>query len=92
MADQKVFNGESESRLQHRYAVMVQDLDSFWMIRCNPARTKTVQEISNSSQKFLPSDFKPGMIHIDNSLEFIRACEDLCWNHDKSTPTPLRNQ
>ena len=20
-----------------------------------------------------------------NSLEIIRACEDLCWNHDKST-------
>ena len=26
------------------------------------------------------------MIGTVNSLEFIRACEDLIWNHDKSTP------
>ena len=37
-------------------------------------------------QKFLPPDQKPGAIHTKISLEFIRACEDLIWNHDKSTP------
>ena len=26
------------------------------------------------------------MNHTCNSLAFIRACEDLRWNHDKSTP------
>ena len=37
-------------------------------------------------QKFVPPDQKPGIIHTDDSLECIRACEDLCWNEDKSTP------
>ena len=29
---------------------------------------------------------KPGVMRTENSLEIVRACEGLCWNHDKSTP------
>ena len=31
-------------------------------------------------------DRKPKVIYTDNSLEFSKACEDLCWNHCTSTP------
>ena len=37
-------------------------------------------------QRFLPPESKHGLIYSDNSLNFIKACEDLSWNHDKSTP------
>ena len=40
----------------------------------------------NSLQHFVPPDQTPGILDTDNSLIFISACEDLCWNHDKSTP------
>ena len=36
--------------------------------------------------KYVQPDQKPGIVHTDNSVGFIRGCEDLCWNHDKSTP------
>ena len=36
--------------------------------------------------QFLPPDLKPCIKHTNNTLEFIRACEHLCWNQDKSTP------
>ena len=29
---------------------------------------------------------KNGTTHTDHSLECVRACEDLCWNQDKSAP------
>ena len=45
-----------------------------------------------SLQTFVPPDQEQGFIHTENSLEFIRACEDVCWNHDRSTPMQLRNQ
>ena len=31
--------------------------------------------------KFLEPNWKPKVIHIDNSLEFGKSCEDLSWNH-----------
>ena len=32
----------------------------------------------------------PGIVHPGNVLELLRACEDLRWNHDKSTSIPVR--
>ena len=84
-ADHKVLSEENESRLQHRDAVVVQDLRSSW-IQCYHTKNKPAQEPTNSLQTFSPPDHKPGIIHADSSLEFILACDDLCWNHDKSTP------
>ena len=37
-------------------------------------------------QKFLEPTRKPKVIESDNSLEFGKSCEDLCWNHCTSTP------
>ena len=39
-----------------------------------------------SLQKFLEPDRNPKVIYTDNSLEFGKACEDLYWNHCRSTP------
>ena len=76
-ADHKVLNEEGESRNNHRYAVVVQDLATQW-IQSYPCKTKTSQR---SLQKFLEPTRKPKVIYTDNSLEFGKACEDLSWNH-----------
>ena len=87
--DQKVLSDNCESRHNHRYAVVVQDLATQW-IQAYPCKTKTSQETERSLQKFLEPNRKPKVIYTDNSLEFGKACEDLSWNH--CTPTPHRSQ
>ena len=89
-ADHKVFSDNCESRNNHRYAVVVQDLATQW-IQSNPCKTKTSQETQRSLQKFLEPDRKPKVIYTDNPLEFGKACEDLSWNHCTSTHTQIRN-
>ena len=84
-ADDKVLSDNCESRNNHRYAVVVQDLATQW-IQAYPCKTKTSQETQRSLQKFLESDRKPKVTKTDNSLEFGKACEDLSWNHCTSTP------
>ena len=75
-ADHKVLSENCESRNNHRYAVVVQDLATQW-IQSYPCETKTSQEIQRSLQKFLEPERKPKVIYTDNSLEFGKACEDL---------------
>ena len=84
-ADHKVLSDNSESRNNHRYAVVVQDLATQW-IQAYPCKNKTSQETKRSLQKFLEPERKPKVIYTDNSLEFGKACEDLSWNHCTSTP------
>ena len=81
-ADHKVLSEGSESRNNHRYAVVVQDV----AIQSYPCQTKTSQETQKNLQKFLEPTRKPKVIYTDNSLEFGKACEDLSWNHCTSTP------
>ena len=83
-ADHKVLSEGGESRNNHRYAVVVQDLATQW-IQSYPFKTKTSQETQRSLQKFLEPDRNPKVIYTDNSMEFGRACEDLSWNHCTST-------
>ena len=55
----------------------------------NPTRvkkTKTSQETKKSLQKFLEPTRKPKVIYTDNSIDFGKTCEELSWNHSKSTP------
>ena len=82
-ADHKVLSDNCESRNNHRYAVVVQDLATQW-IQAYPCKTKTSQETQRSLQKFLKPE--PKVIYRDNSLEFCKDCEDLSWNHCTSTP------
>ena len=77
-ADHKVLFENCESRNNHRYAIVVQDLATQW-IQSYPCRTKTLQETQRSLQKFLEPERKPQVINTDNSLEFGKACEDLSW-------------
>ena len=84
-ADHKVLSESCESRNNHRYAVVVQDLDT-QSIQSYPCKTKTSQETERSLQKFLEPNRKPKVIYTDNSLQFGKACEDLSWNHCTSTP------
>ena len=84
-ADHEVLSEGCESRHNHRYAVVVEDLATQW-IQSYPCKTKTSQETEKSLQKFLEPTRKPKVIYIDNSLEFGKYCEDLSWNHRTSTP------
>ena len=84
-ANQKVLSDNCESRDNHRYAVVVQDLATQW-IQSSPCKNKTSQETQRSLQKFLEPERKPKVIYTDNSLEFGKACEDLSWKHCTSTP------
>ena len=84
-ADHKILSEGCESRNNHRYAVVVQDLATQW-IHSYPCKTETSQETQRSLQKFLEPDWKPKVIYTDNSLEFFKACEDVSWNHCTSTP------
>ena len=84
-ADHKVLSDNCESRNNHRYAVVVQDLATQW-IQAYPCKTKTSQETQRSLQKFLGPDRNPKVTYTDNSLEFGKPCEDLSWNHGTSTP------
>ena len=84
-ADHKVLSEESESRNNHRHAVVAQDLATQW-IQSYPCKTKTSQETQKSSMKFLEPTRKPKVIYTDNSLEFGKSCEELSWNHCTSTP------
>ena len=83
--DHKVLSDNCESRNNHRYAVVVQDLATQW-IQAYPCKNKTSQETQRSLQKFLEPERKPKVIYTDNSMEFGKACEDLSWNHCTSTP------
>ena len=51
-ADHKDLSEESESRSNHRYAVVVQDLATQWL-QSYPCKTKTSQETKKSLMKFL---------------------------------------
>ena len=84
-ADHKVLSDNCESRNNHRYAVVVQDLATQW-IQAYPCKNKTSQETQRSLQKFQEPERKPKVIYTYNSLEFGKACEDLSWNHCTSTP------
>ena len=84
-ADHKVLSDNCESRNNHRYAIVVQDLATQW-IQAYPCKNKTSLETQRSLQKFLEPERKPKVIYTDNSLEFGKACEDLSWNHCTSTP------
>ena len=84
-ADHKVLSDNCESRNNHRYAVVVQDLATQW-IQAYPCKNKTSQETPRSLQKFLEPNRNHKVIYTDNSLEFGKACEDLSWNHCTSTP------
>ena len=83
-AHHKVLSDNCESRNNHLFAIVVQDLATQW-IQAYPCKSKTSKETKRSLQKFLEPDWKPKVIYTDNSLEFGKAFEDLSWIHCTST-------
>ena len=81
--DHKILNEGCESRDNHRYAVVVQDLATQW-IQSYPCKTETFQKTEKSLQKFSVTTWKPKVMY--KSTEFGKVCEDLSWNHCRSTP------
>ena len=75
-ADHKVLSEECESRQNHSYAVVVQDLATQWL-QSYSCETKTSQESQKILQKFLEPTRKPKDIDTDNSLEFGKSFEEL---------------
>ena len=63
-ADHKVLSGSCESRNNHRYAVVVQDLAT-QLMQSYPCKTKTSQETQRSLQKFFEPNRKPEVIYTD---------------------------
>ena len=74
-ADRKVLSEGCESRHNHRYAVVVQDLATQWLQSC-PCKTTTSQETQKNLMKFLEPTRKPKVINTDNSLDFGKSCEE----------------
>ena len=70
-ADPKVFSEGCQSRHDHRFAVVVQDLPTQW-IQSYPCKTKTCQETQKSLQKFLEPTRKPKVIYTENSLQLAK--------------------
>ena len=64
-ADHKVLSDNCESRNNHRYAVVVQDLATQW-IQAYPCENKTSQETQRRLQKFLEPERRPKVIYTDN--------------------------
>ena len=72
----KIVSEGCESRNNHRYAVVVQDLATRW-IQSDRCKTRTSHQTESSLRKFLEPSEKPKVIHTDNSLEFGPACQAL---------------
>ena len=68
-ADHKVLNEEGESRDNHQYVVVVQDLATQW-IQSYPCKTKSSRETGKSLSKFLEPSQAPNAVQTDNSMEF----------------------
>ena len=85
-ADHKVLSESCESRNNHRYAIVVQDLATQW-IQSYPCKTKNFSGKHKGACKSSWSQMgNLKFIYTDNSLELSKACEDLSWNHCTSTP------
>ena len=84
-ANLKLLSEERESKLQHRYAVVVQHLFSYWIHSC-PTKSKSAVDTMTSWQQFRPASARPRRIDPDNSQEFTCVCEDSSLNRDTSTP------
>ena len=82
-ADHKVLNEDQESRLHHKCAVIVQDMATPW-IQSYPCKTKSAQETQRSLRPFFRPEENPQNLFVNNSLEFLEACEELNWNHQWS--------
>ena len=88
-ADHKVLSDNCESRNNHRYAVVVQDLATQWIQAC-PCKTKTSQETQRSLQKFLEPDRKPSFF-LTSAVLLQSGLNESWWADSMECYTYLRN-
>ena len=81
-------NEGGESRNNHRYSDVVQDLATQF-IQSYPCQTNGTQETEKSSRKFLEPSEKPKVLYTEDSLEFGKSCEDLSWNQHPIDPRQM---
>ena len=79
-SDHKILSDGCDSRNNHWYAVVVQDLATQW-IQSNQCNTKTSQETAWSLRTFLEPSEKPKVFETYNSLELGKSSEELAWKH-----------
>ena len=84
-ADHKVLSEGCESRHNHRYIVVVQNLATQW-IQSYPCKTNLLRIHRRAWKSSWIRQGNQKSIFIDNSLEFGLSCEDSSWNHCTSTP------
>ena len=85
-ANHKVLMEGRESRGNHRYAVVVQDLATQW-IQSYPCKTKIFSGDGKEFTKVSRADRKSRKLFTLTILwKFGKSCEDLSWNHRTSTP------
>ena len=77
-ADYKIISEESESRYNHRDALVVLDLATQWL-DSYPCQTKTSQETQKSQMKFLEPTRKPKVIYSDSSLDLASLARNYFW-------------
>ena len=78
--DHKVLNEDQVSRLHHNYPLVVQGdaMDSKLSLQN--------QSSSRDAEKSQTPEENPRSTYTDNSLGFADVCEELNWNHERSTP------
>ena len=84
-ADHKILNEESESRNNHRYAVVVQDLATQWL-ESYPCKNKNFSGDPEEPNE-VPGADKEAKRHLHWQFlwKFGKSCEELSWNHCTST-------
>ena len=55
-------------------------------IQSYPCKTKSAQETQRNQRKFFRPEENTTSIDTGNSLECTTVCEEVCWNHKRSTP------
>ena len=83
-ADHKVLNEDGESRDNHRYAVVVQDLATQW-IQIYPCKTMTSQETEKSLSKFLEPSHRPKVIWTQVTIEHMQLAPEQQYSGDDRT-------
>ena len=75
---------ESMGLTGERDALVVTDRATEY-IDCFPLLSRHASDTQGALREFW-GDVKPARMYTDNAPELIRACRDLGWRHDKSTP------
>jgi len=83
--DHKIPNEDDKSRKNDRTAFVVYDRATKWL-QSYAARTKSAKHTKRALQRFFGPKGKCRHMFSDNSKEIKKACEDLEFSHDTSTP------